>query len=134
MTTVTDRKWDHHFWTVGRAVALLIFLVGIGSSVFWVHNPNTALDYSHAHDRDSVIIVAGNVYDGVELGPQRTGLPVPASVTVADMRANYKNNGWRVHVFVHGTNIMVTFPKGPPVCVWVPVIVDGPKEPRIVSC
>ena len=54
--------------------------------------------------------------------------------TVADMRKAYGDEGWHVHVAVHGAHIMVTFPNEPTVCVWVPVIVNGPKEPRIVAC
>jgi hypothetical protein len=134
MTVDEDRTREHHLWTLPRAATLLLFLVGIGSFLFFVHRPSTALDYSHAHDKESVVNVASYVYNVVEAGPQRTGLPVRTAVTVADMRADYKSEGWRVHVFVHGDNIMVTFPKGPAVCVWVPAIVDGPKEPSIVSC
>lgn len=130
-TTTRKRTWDH---AVPRAAALLLLLMAIGSYIFISRTPSTAPVYSHANDKASAITVAESVYDDVEAGPQRTGLPVPVAVTVADMRTEYKSGGGRVHVVVHGSHIMVTFPKEPAVCVWVPLIVDGPKQPRIVSC
>jgi hypothetical protein len=121
-------------WTVPRAAALVVVLLAAGSFAFYTHTTSTAPTYGPVQDRAYVLSAADDVYDGVEAGPQRTGLPVPVARTVADMRSNYANEGSRLHVFVHGANIMVTFPKEAAVCVWVPVIVDGPKEPSIVSC
>jgi hypothetical protein len=134
MTPDRDHGWVTHFFTVPRAAALVLFLMAIGSFLFIIHKPYTGPIYSPARDRESVLNVAGYVYDGVEAGPSRTGLPVPVAHTVDLMSTAYKNNGVRVHVFVHGAHVMVTFPKEPAVCVWVPVIVNGPKQPSIVSC
>ena len=70
--------------------------------------------------------------------PKRRIVPtVFPSPSLAPWRTCARQYGLRrhgVHVFVDGANIKVTFPKEPAVCVWVPVIVDGPKEPALVSC
>lgn len=118
---------------VSLLATLLVFVVAIASFVFFVHKPSTTIVYNPAYDRQSVITVSGLVYDYDELS-QSTGLPVPVSRTVAYFRTEYRKNGWHVHVFVHGANIMVTFPHESAICVWVPPIVNGPKEPSIVSC
>ena len=122
-----DRAW------VTLGVTLLTFIVAIASFVFFVHKTSTAIVYNPAYDRQSVLRVSGLVYDLDELS-QTTGLPVPVARTVSYFQTEYRDNGWHVHVFVHGANIMVTFPHEPAICVWVPAIVNGPKEPSIVSC
>jgi hypothetical protein len=113
---------------------IVLFLMAVGSFLFISHKISTAPTYSAANDKASTLSVAGTAYDVDEDGPQHNGLPVPVSRTVAYMRTEFKDGDERVHVAVHGTHIMVSFPKEPAVCVWVPVIVNGPKQPRIVPC
>src|SRR5580692_4028091 len=113
MTTVEPQIRFHRVWS-SLAATVLLFIVGIGSLIFFVHQPSTTVIYSKVFDRQSVITVSGNVYDGVEV-INRTGLPVPLPRTVALMRAQYRGSGWHVHVYVHRSNIMVTFPHEPAV-------------------
>jgi hypothetical protein len=122
------------FWTVPRAAALGLVLLAIGAVIFLEHFPYSAPQYGRAQDRVAVLETAGYVYEGVEAGPQRTGDRVPIARTVADMRTAFRDDGWYAHVTVHGSHIMVRFPKEPVLCVWVPVIVNGPKEPVLVAC
>jgi hypothetical protein len=122
-------------WTVPRLSALALVVVAIFSFAFIAHEPSTGPLYSPAKDKSSVLTVAGNVYNGVEAENRTNGLPIPVARTAADMRKEYGTpDDHGVRVLAHGANIEVTFPKEPPVCVWVPVIVDGPKEPALVSC
>jgi hypothetical protein len=134
VTTYKESTAKHHFWTVPRATALVLFVVAVASFAFIVHRPYAGPTYSPAQDRASVLSVSGYVYDGVETQHRINALPIPLARTVADMRTAYRNGDRRVHVSAHGTNVMVTFPKEPAVCVWVPAITDGPKEPSIVTC
>jgi hypothetical protein len=133
VTTLWQRVRDS--WSVPRFVALVVVILAVFAFKFIATKPSTGPVFSRAQDRNSVLTVAGNVYDGVEAEHRTNGLPVPVARTVAEMQKQYRDADERgVHVIVDGANIRVTFPKEPAVCVWVPVIVYGPKEPAIVSC
>jgi hypothetical protein len=121
------------FWTMPRFSAVVLVVMAVFAFSFIAHDPSSGPTFSPTLDKTSVLTVAGNVYDGTEAENRTNGLPIPIARTVADMRKQYAGEHG-VHVFVDGANIKVTFPKEPAVCVWVPVVVYGPKEPAIVSC
>jgi hypothetical protein len=116
-----------------RFGAVVLVVLAVFAFAFIAHKPSTGPVFSPTLDKSSVLTVAGNVYDGTEAENRTNGLPIPIARTVADMRKQYADEHG-VHVIVDGANIRVTFPKEPAVCVWVPAIVDGPKEPALVSC
>jgi hypothetical protein len=120
------------FWTMPRFGALVLVVLAVFAFSFITHKPSQAPFYGPTQDKASVLIEAGYVTDQ-EVSPIND-LPVPVARTAAGMRKVYRNVGWHVHVYVRGAHIMVTFPKEPAVCVWVPLIVNGPKGPAIVSC
>ena len=131
MTIIWKRLKD--FWTMPRFSAVVMVVLAVFAFSFIAHEPSSGSTFSPTLDKSSVLTVASNIYDGVEAEHRTNALPIPVTRTVADMRKQYAGEHG-VHVLVDGSNIKVTFPKEPAVCVWVPTIVYGPKEPAIVSC
>jgi hypothetical protein len=130
MTSIWQRVKD--FWTMPRFGAVLLVVMAVFAFAFIAHKPSQAPIYGPAQDKASVLTVASNVTE--QEVSSINDLPVPVARTAAGMRTAYRSDGWHVHVYLHGAHIMVTFPKEPAVCVWVPLIVNGPKNPAIVSC
>ncbi len=120
------------FWTMPRFGALVLVVLAVFAFAFIAHKPYQSPIYGPSQDKASVLTEAGFVT--TEEISSTNDLPVPVARTAAGMRTAYRNAGWDAHVYVHGAHIMVTFPKEPAVCVWVPLLVDGPKGPAIVAC
>jgi hypothetical protein len=97
--------------------------------------PSTEPIYGPAVNMQIALTIAGNAYYAIEPVGRTNALPVPVARTVADMRlALRQENDTAVHVFGHGANVKVVFPKGPAVCVTVPSIVYGTQGPVIAAC
>ena len=130
MTSIWQRVKD--FWTMPRFGAVLLVVMAVFAFAFIAHKPYQSPIYGPTQDRASVLTVALDVT--TQEVSSINDLPVPVARTAAGMRKQYRSDNWQVHVYLHGAHIMVTFPKEPAVCVWVPLIVNGPKIPAIVSC
>jgi hypothetical protein len=115
-----------------RFSAVVLVVLAVFAFAFIAHEPSGSPVYGPSQDKASVLSVSSTVMV-TELSPTND-LPIPVARTAVNMRKAYRLDGWRVHVYVKGPHIMVTFPNEPAVCVWVPLIVNGPKEPAIVSC
>jgi hypothetical protein len=115
-----------------RFSAFVLVVMAFFAFAFIAHKPYQSPVYGPSQDRASVITEAG--FATTQEISSTNDLPVPVARTAAVMAREYRTSGWHVHVYVRGVHIMVTFPKQSPVCVWVPLEVDGPKGPAIVAC
>jgi hypothetical protein len=123
------------FWTVPRAAALVLVVAAVAGFAFIHHEPSTGPVYGATLNHNSALTIADNAYITIEPIDRTNGLPVPVARTVVDMRHSLQqSHDTAVHVFVHGANVKVVFPKGPAVCVTVPSIVYSGKDPTVIPC
>jgi hypothetical protein len=122
-------------WSVPRVAVLVLVVAAVAGCAFIGHEPSTGPVYGPTLNLNSALTIADNAYITIEPVGRTNSLPVPVTRTVSDMRLSLQQtHDTAVHVFVHGANVKVVFPKGPAICVTVPSLVYSGREPTSIAC
>ena len=126
--------WErvHDFWTVPRFVAIVVVVAAVIAIKFIATKPYTG-PLNLSEDKATALVAAGYAYLQEQDEPNVAHISMTASVT--NMRQYFYDDNQSARVVLHGTNIMVTFPNQPAVCISMPDI-DGKLEhpTALASC